>query len=89
MKYVDKTVFTQFIVTLSQCMLRIACSWHQTGNCAWDGPREPQHDKDCDAIIDAGHSGYCKCYGGEIGMKKGCEAGKYETCKAACAGTLS
>ena len=66
-----------------------SCSWHQTGNCASDGPREPRHDKDCDAILDAGHSGYCQCSGGDIGMKKGCEAGEYQTCNAACAGTLS
>ena len=70
------------------------CSWLQTSTtgrqkCNWDGPRLPHLDKDCDAIIDAGDSGYCICRGGEIGMKKNCKAAKHRTCNDACAGTLS
>ena len=62
----------------------VTCRWHQTSNCAWDGPREHHFDKGCDAIIASGMSGYCKCADNTIRMKKGCEPGNYQTCEAAC-----
>ena len=61
-----------------------SCRWHQTSNCAWDGPREHHFDKGCDAIIYSGMSGYCKCAENTIRMEKGCEPGNYQTCEAAC-----
>ncbi|KAG9412199.1 hypothetical protein AC1031_015135 [Aphanomyces cochlioides] len=34
--------------------------WRQTGECDPNGPREPNQDKPCDAIITAGNSGFCE-----------------------------
>ena len=64
-----------------------ACSWHQTSNCAWDGPREEDNDLGCDVDVPATVSGYCLCEDGRKEMKKGCVAGEYDTCSEACLGT--
>merc|ERR1712232_1436168 len=37
------------------------CAWRQTGGCTAQGPREPGNDKPCNAMIEAGSSGYCEC----------------------------
>ena len=79
-RYVDST--------LSRYSSLDVCFWRQTGGCSWAGPREPHFDKECDTIITLGLSGYCECSNGAVGMKKGCKAGKFKTCQAACIGTL-
>ena len=65
-----------------------ACSWHQTTNCAWDGPREEDNDLGCDVDVPATVSGYCLCEDGRKEMKKGCVAGEYATCSEACIGKV-
>ena len=72
--------------TLSKYSHLDVCFWRQTGGCSWAGPREPQFDKGCDTVIASGHSGYCECANGTVGMKKECKAGKFKTCQAACSG---
>ena len=59
--------------------------WRQTGDCRWDGPREPLYDKSCSTVIQPGMSGYCECTN-EKKMKKGCSMGQYNTCSDACSG---
>ena len=81
-----KIALSRFILTQYICFSIGSCRWHQTGDCRWNGPRQPQFDGACDRKIDSGHSGYCQCSDGTIGMKKGCEAGEYQTCEAACTG---
>ena len=38
--------------------------WRQTGGCDPEGAREPAADKDCEATVPAGASGYCECRDG-------------------------
>ncbi|RLN96878.1 hypothetical protein BBJ28_00024569 [Nothophytophthora sp. Chile5] len=33
--------------------------WRQTGGCSPDGPREPDHDRNCGTVIKNGNSGFC------------------------------
>ena len=61
------------------------CRWRRTGNCSLFD-REYKKDKSCKATIDDGESGFCECADGRIPMRKGCQAGKYKTCKEACSG---
>merc|ERR1712008_516502 len=45
------------------------CTWRATGNCTWNGPREPwRDDDDCNAAIPSckGTSGWCDCNGNNI-----------------------
>jgi len=83
-----------FVVAFSYCQAKAenrelegACSWHQTGNCAWDGPREEDNDLGCNVDVPATVSGYCLCEDGRKEMKKGCVAGEYDTCSGACLAT--
>ena len=70
------------------------CRWRRTGNCSQHVvhgevllfDREHKKDKSCNAPIDDGESGFCECADGRIPMRKGCQAGKYKTCKEACSG---
>ena len=62
------------------------CRWRRTGNCSSHFDREYKKDKSCNAPIDDGESGFCECADGRIPMTKGCQAGKYKTCKEACSG---
>jgi hypothetical protein len=60
-----------------------ACvAWRQTGQCAADGPREPQNDKACDVAINSGWSGFCECSTGRVGV--GCGHAT-ESCSQVCA----
>ena len=82
-------LLSQLFLTFAK-YFKLACSWRQTGGCAWDGRREARFDKSCDQTILKGQSGYCDC-GDEYGtkaMKKGCEDGAFDTCDLACAGNL-
>ena len=82
-------LLSQLFLTFAK-YFKLACSWRQTGGCAWDGRREAVFDKSCDQTILKGQSGYCDC-GDEYGtkaMKKGCEDGAFDTCDLACAGNL-
>ena len=63
-------------------------SWRQTGGCDPNGRRESQHDKNCDAVVPNGASGYCECRNGIRKMQKGCNAGSYRTCNDACKGQI-
>ena len=64
--------------------------WKQTGNCTFDGPREPARDLPCGVTVPAGVSGYCECGGGvrRVARPAGCsaeESGGVETdCETAC-----
>lgn len=68
--------------------------WRSTGGCSAHGPREPEHDKPCDAVIGQGLSGYCECVrkGGEPkggaehknhNFEVGCDHAPF-TCDEAC-----
>jgi hypothetical protein len=60
-----------------------ACvAWRQTGQCAANGPREPQNDKACDVNIASGWSGFCECSTGNVGV--GC-GHSTPTCDQVCA----
>ena len=61
------------------------CKWHATGDCKWNGPREPQKDKQCNTVIPPGASGSCECSTGKVVMKKGCLPHiHFNTCNDAC-----
>jgi hypothetical protein len=50
-----------------------ACvAWRQTGNCDPNGPREPQKDQSCTAVIDGPQSGYCECGNGRKAAESHC-----------------
>jgi len=36
-------------------------AWRNTGDCVYNGPREPQYDQGCYAWIPVDKSGYCQC----------------------------
>ena len=55
--------------------------WRQTSRCVGTGPREPENDKDCDALIDNG-SGYCDCDAGRVYAD--CQAYGFATCNEVC-----
>ena len=62
--------------------------WRQTSGCRFDGIREPENDKNCDAKIEW-ESGFCECKDGRKAMKKGCDLPsfynfQYDTCNEAC-----
>jgi protein kinase C substrate 80K-H len=46
----------------------ICTKWRQTGDCKGNGPRQPDQDRDCDAIIEAGSSGFCECIDVRTGL---------------------
>ena len=55
------------IGTSAECV-----KWRQTGGCKFDGPREPENDKNCEMKVEW-KSGYCECKDGRKTMKKGCD----------------
>lgn len=71
-----------------------SCMWRQTGNCDAKGPREAERDQGCEAVIEAGLSGFCECTAKDSSGKKiksrGWEAscsGRFPfTCQLACLG---
>lgn len=68
-----------------------SCFWRQTGNCNAKGPREPEHDQPCNAVIDAGRSGYCECPNEgkgttRRGYEQGCKGDFSFTCEIVCGG---
>ena len=58
--------------------------WRQTKGCDPEGWHEPRNDKKCDERIPDDASGYCECRHERWRMFKGCQKGKYRTCKQAC-----
>jgi hypothetical protein len=68
------------------CFIAVCIGWKQTKNCDPNGEVEEGHNKDCEATIAQGWSGYCLCKGGWKAMQKGCAISKYSTCNEACSG---
>lgn len=47
-------------------------SWRQTGGCNASGKRESSMDRDCQATIESGVSGFCECEGGVRAAESSC-----------------
>lgn len=44
-----------------QASVKRGCiAWRQTGGCSPNGKRESLLDRDCDAVVNDGQSGYCE-----------------------------
>ena len=64
----------------------IGCvSWRQTGGCSPTGPREPDADQSCAAVIHSGASGYCECESGRRVQESDCDHETFR-CDNACTG---
>lgn len=63
---------------------RRCVAWRQTAQCTPRGRREPHMDRDCDAVIPDGTSGYCECDDGSKARASPCRHGPF-TCARACA----
>ena len=62
-----------------------ACvGWRQTGRCDPRGPREPEGDRSCDAIIKAEASGFCDCGHKRPRVQVACNHAAFR-CSQACA----
>eukprot|EP00759_Apiculatamorpha_spiralis_P015752 PhF_6_TR22323/c0_g1_i2/m.31599 len=57
--------------------------WRQTGRCDPNGQREESYDRNCDALIADGLSGYCECANGRRTRGVTCEHGPF-TCNVLC-----
>jgi protein kinase C substrate 80K-H len=65
----------------------ICTKWRQTGDCKGNGPRQPEQDRECDAVIDSGASGFCECVDTRTGLDVeypfNCDHRKF-TCQKLC-----
>lgn len=64
------------------CSGQTCVAWRQTGECVWNGPREPWWDQPCTSWIPWDASGYCECAHGQVNANCG-HAGN--TCATVCA----
>lgn len=75
---------TAGVCSASIATKRGCVAWRQTAGCTPAGRREARSDRDCDAVISDGSSGYCECSDGSRARKSSCSHSPF-TCARACA----